>query len=138
MRAQHPILPPMAVLLLLWMTAPGWAADELTPYDFVVIDLDVREVTLAGMTARIRRLQGDARAQNRQEAADTLTEQRVGEVYAAYGTNPVAHAAYGTRHARAIARWLEDHPEWQQRYDALIAQFNRLENTLEALEGGRR
>jgi hypothetical protein len=137
MHARYGIPPLLAMLLFLGMTAPTQAADELTPYDFVVIDLDVREVTLEDMIARIRRLQGDSRSHGLKAAVNTITEQQVGEVYAAYGTSPVAHAAYGTRNAEAIAAWLDAHPEWQRRYEALRVQFIQLENTLARLLGGR-
>lgn len=136
MRARRWSTLPLMILLLVWTPALS-QVDDMTPYTYIVIELDVRKVTMDGIEARIGLMQSSAFTRRQDRILDEATRREIHEVYAAYGTTATKHTMYATRNARAISDWIEAHPEWQERYNDTNEQFNHLLATLEALQGGR-
>ena len=117
--------------LLTVMLCGGALAESLTPERFVTVELIVRELTVNDMETRLGLLQADAYDEERRQSEATTAQ--VSQVYTTHGTTPHDHAGYGAAQVEAIAAWLDEHPDEQQRlrdldtrFEALSAQFNTL------------
>ena len=123
----------ISVALMLAALSAGATAQTggLTPEAFVLIDVEVREVTINGMDDRLT-ARGNGASDTQLRALHEDNRERVDQVYAAYGTTPGAHAAFGTRHADAIAAWLSEHPDMQRYYTDLESRFEQLSGQFRA------
>ena len=111
------------------------AQTGMTPERYVLLDLQVRELTLNGMARRLELLQSDA-SQLARRSADATTRAEVEDVYTDYGVTPGQHAAFGAQHAEAIRQWLHANPDMRTYYDDLERRLGRLSNRLSAHQGG--
>lgn len=110
-------------------------AGGLTPETFIQADVEVREITLAGMQSQIELLAAGASAEALSDA-DESNRGAVEQAFLRYGTTGAAHAAYGTRFAQEISSWLEEHPDWLLRQGELTWLFEDLAVQLHQLRGG--
>lgn len=102
------------------------------PDMYVYIEVSAREATLEGMRQRLALLQSSGYSVEADNAIDSQTRLRITDVYVQFDTTPGAHAAYGTRHGALIQAWLEEHPDWKNRYATLDSQFRSLSSQLSA------
>jgi hypothetical protein len=125
----------MVLGLCLTGLVTGVSAQALTPETFVQADIEARQVTLEGMSARLSQLQQGA-ASAAQAQADEQNHMTVDAVFRRYGTDGASHAAYGTQRRDEVSAWLAANPEYQHQYDAITDQFEALSQQFEALQGG--
>jgi len=113
------------------------AQELLSPEAYVKADIEARRVTLNGMEARLALIQKSANITEQSRLAEE-TRQNVEAVFARYGVTGASHAAYGTRHLKAIFAWLEVHPdEWQEQYNNLVVRFDALSSQFDNLSNRR-
>ena len=122
----------VTLLSLVWSVL-AWA--ELTPETFVQADIEARQATLEGMVARLSQLQQNADLEDQAQLSEH-NQADIDAIFERFGTDSASHAAYGSRHRAAIVAWLEAHPQHQQQYDDLAAQFEALSQQLDVLLGG--
>lgn len=109
-------------------------AGPLTPETWVHIDLQARELTIEGMEARLRLLANGQAAQAQAEADQNA--RNIARLYEEHGTDPGAHAHYGSRNAKAIEDWLDAHPAYRSQYHALERRFESLSGQFQSYRGG--
>lgn len=126
----------VAISLLI---ACSWViADDIDGPDmYVYIDVSVREITVEGMRQRLALLQSTGYSTEADNAIDTNTRVQVADVYAQFGTTPGAHVAYGTRKAELVKVWLEENPDWKNRYATIESNFRSLSSQLSALRSAQ-
>jgi len=124
----------MVLGLCLTGLVAGVSAQALTPETFVQADIEARQVTLEGMSARLSQLQQGGTAD--QEHPGEQNHMTVDAVFRRYGTDGASHAAYGTQHRDEVSAWLTANPEYQQQYDELTVRFEALSQQFDALQGG--
>lgn len=111
-------------------------AQDLTPQDFLQADVEARQLTLDGMSQQIALITaGASEDEINQAVADNQTN--VEAIFASFGTTGAAHSACGTQKRAEIEAWMADHPEWQQTYDSLKAEFDALSQQLSTLREGQ-
>jgi len=127
----------IAILIYIFCLSITATAQELSPEAYVKAELEARRATLNGMQARLALVQQGA-AIVEQSNLEEQTHQNVEAAFASYGFTGASHAAYGTRHSKAIAAWLEAHPgEWQEQYNDLVTRFDELSSQFDNLSNGR-
>ncbi|MGH8177226.1 MAG: hypothetical protein ACREV5_13280 [Steroidobacter sp.] len=102
------------------------------PDMYVYIDVSAREITLEGMRQRLALLQSSEYSAETDDAIDSQTRLQIADVYVQFATTPAAHAAYGTRQGERIEAWLNENPDWKNRYATLDSQFRSLSDQLSA------
>ncbi|RFA30104.1 hypothetical protein CAI21_07845 [Alkalilimnicola ehrlichii] len=122
----------LLTLLLLLSPVLGWGS--LTPETFLQLEVEVRELTLAGMERRIELLANQA-TRVEDTSLDNRTRRTIDAVYAEYGTSAGEHAAYGRQNSQAIEAWLDDNPSWKFRLLYLDNQFETLSERMQAIRG---
>jgi hypothetical protein len=131
----HTILKLLVVIIVCTQNLTVFAQD-MTPVDFLQADVDARQLTLEGMSQQITLLNSGA-SSDQIYLSVSANEANVEAVFASYGTSAAAHSAYGTKNSKVIETWMREHPEWQQTYDDLNAEFEWLSEQLSTLREGQ-
>ena len=124
------------IIVLFSALNTGVQAENLSSEDFLQADVEARRLTLEGMSHQVALLMSGASAQEVDQAVSE-NQANVEAVFTSFGTSGAEHSAYGTKNRAAIEAWMTGHPEWQQIYDALDAEFTSLSQQLSTLREGR-
>ena len=106
-------------LLLLWTSA--LQAGQLTPEQFVRIDIEIQEITQANMLEQL-----ETTDLTQREQLSLQAQEKIQAVFWKYKTTVSKHSIYGSRQQKKIKRWLRKNPAWQQRYNTLQKRFETL------------
>ncbi len=110
-------------------------AENLIPETYLQADVETRQLTLDGMSQQIQLLtMGASDDQINRIVFDNQVD--IETLFNSFGTTGSAHSAYGTENREAIDTLVVNNPEWQQRYDALDAEFTTLSQQLSRLREG--
>lgn len=121
----------LTALVIIFFSAPFVNAQTplpLTVETYVQIEAEIRALTNASMQQRVILQDGSvvSKAQTRRIAEQVQKD--IQDVFQAFQTSPSAHSYFGTRHAKDIAIWLDQHPDWLQQMNALQEEFASLAN----------
>lgn len=106
------------MLLSLFFTVSS-IAQELTPKQYINLEIAVRSITLE-----------EVRERAIGNKTNTNYKQLIKNEYQEYGTNAGSHLKYGNKHKQAIRTWLKNNPNKQSELDTLTSEFQRLVNIL--------
>jgi hypothetical protein len=109
---------------------------DLTTAQWVDIDLDTRALTVDGMAQRLALLTRGANQQEQMDA-DSITQAKVGEVYARHNTTPEGHLRWAAAHRAEIDTWMEAHPEKSAQLLEVQLQFEQLSEQLQSATGNQ-
>lgn len=122
----------LGALIAMAMLAPAttWAGpDEISEAaiaDYVQIEVETRMLTNASLQQRRQLESGDDNDAAASREISRNSSDAIIRVYADFGTTASAHMAFGTRNAKAIARWLDANPQWQRMLEQLSSEFDSL------------
>ncbi len=107
-------------------------ADDLDAQSYIEIDLQARQLTLNGVTARLDLIRQNADMDS-QLVQDHETQQMIEAIYAAYGITVSQAVTWAGRNREAIRNWLSAHPEEQAEYDRLAREMDSVSAQIQAL-----
>lgn len=110
---------------LVSLNASAEPVDQQAIEKYVEMDLAVKQATLDGIKERVILMHLQATSAD-DLAHDASIQKEVSSIYRHYNTNAGKAVHWAGQHKKAIQHWLEQHPEFQQRYEDMAAELIKL------------
>jgi len=121
------------ISLIAGLASGSVLACEYSVAEFVVVDLEVRELTIAGMEERLSFLLSDAGGEQAY-AQDANVQSAIKAAYAAQGCHPLGHHQFAAKNAEQIADYYVNNQlaagvlnDITDRFEAVSAQLSQFQ-----------
>lgn len=116
------------------LSVVAYAETSLTPERYVLLDQQIKQHTLDGMAARLSALQQAPYDREGQAALSNSVQRQVQDALTEQGITMTEFLSYGAQHADSISTWLDEHAAYQDIYDDITRQRERLSGQLQAIQ----
>ncbi len=121
-------------LSALVVSAMVHAEANLTPERYVLLDQQVKQITVDGMAARLSALQQAPYDREGQAAMSNGVQGQIRDALTEQGITMTELLNYGAQHADSISTWLDEHTDYQDIYNDITRQRERLAGQLQAIQ----
>jgi len=122
------------VLSALLVSAVAQAQNSLTPERYVLLDQQIKQLTVDGMAARLSALQQAPYDREGQAAMSNGVQGQIRDALTEQGITMTELLNYGAQHADSISTWLDEHTDYQDIYNDIARQRERLAGQLQAIQ----
>ena len=124
----------LVLVLSALVVASAHAETGLTPERYVLLDQQVKQITVDGMVARLSALQQAPYDREGQAAMSDGVQGQIRDALTEQGITMTEILNYGAQHADSISTWLDEHAAYQDIYDDIARQRERLAGQLQAIQ----
>lgn len=124
----------LVLVLSALVVAPAHAETSLTPERYVLLDQQVKQITVDGMSARLSALKQTPYDRDGQTAISNGVQGLIRDALTEQGLTMTGLLNYGAQHADSISTWLDEHAAYQDIYDDIARERERLAGQLQAIQ----